>query len=355
MNEYLPNEPGWPGAAGANRWWVVVCGFLVVASLVPLRAAAALVETNVPLHLGFSSDVFAGINENDARAALKIWVQTILSENGLFVSPEPRVIEGGDAMLRAVRDKTVDAVTVTTEEYIQLRAPMGATSAILGANAGRVSEEYLLLVPRDRNLRELKDLRGGSLVLLDSPRASLASVWFETRLLQSGLGETRQFCSRVIQKTKLSQVVLPVFFHQADACVVTRRGFQTMVELNPQVGRQLQTLMTSPPLVPVVFAFRTDYTNLIRAQIEARIRDVGATPAGQQFLTLFQCDKLEMARLSVLDDAFELLTTHARLVAAVNPGVSAPPGVLPSSSANGTVVSSETSTLSPAGKDKAQP
>ena len=76
-------------------------------------------------------------------------------------------------------------------------------------------------------------------------RMSLALAWLDIALFNDGCRPVAEFC-RVEQNKKLTKVVLPVFFRQNDACVVTRRGFKTMSELNPQVGQQLRVLASSP-------------------------------------------------------------------------------------------------------------
>jgi phosphonate transport system substrate-binding protein len=301
-------------------WWRgFACLFLVAAGQVPLHAGEVLASahTNAMLRLGFSTSVFSGVNENDAKAAMKVWAQAILKEHSLSVPADPQVLTA-DAIATAMQNKLIDAVTLSAAEYRVIGAEFMSTNAILGATGGRVTEEYLLLVHRDSIIGRIEDLRGRSLIFFQNPRASLAPVWFETLLLQSGLGPTLRFCGRVIQGGKLSQVVLPVFFHQADACVVTRRGFQTMIELNPQVGRQLEILLSSPAMVPFAFLFRSDYSDPVRDQIMAEIKDVHSTVAGQQALALFQCESLEVHPISVLDSALELLATHARLSEAAN-------------------------------------
>ena len=55
---------------------------------------------------------------------------------------------------------------------------------------------------------------------------------------------------------KPSQAILPVFFKQAEAALVTRATFDTAVELNPQLGAALRTLSRSPQLIPAVAAVR---------------------------------------------------------------------------------------------------
>ncbi|MGA2138862.1 MAG: PhnD/SsuA/transferrin family substrate-binding protein [Verrucomicrobiia bacterium] len=315
MNEHPPDGPEWKWPAGVSRRCVFACLLAVAVGQAPVRAleAPTAANSNGVLRLGFSSSVFVGVNENDAKAATKVWAQTILLEHGATVVAEPTVLNGREAIASAVRNKLVDAVTMTAEEYWVLGGEFMSTNAVLGANGGLATEEYLLLVHRDSNIGRIDDLRGRSLIFFENGRASLAPVWFETLLLKSGLGQTSQFCGRVIQGTKLSQVVLPVFFRQADACVVTRRGFQTMVELNPQVGQQLKTLVSSPAMVPVAFLFRADYSDPVRDRIVAEIEKVHSSVAAQQVLTLFQCENLQVRPVSALDTALELLATHGRL------------------------------------------
>ena len=296
--------------------WVICALLLVVAAcqtLLHADEAPAADNSNTVLRLGFSSSMFAGVNENDAKAAMKIWAQTILLEHNVAVVAESQVLNGNDEIVSAVRNKLLDAVSLTAEEYHALGGEWMSTNSILGVNEGLITQEYLVLVHADSRMDRIEDLKGHSLVFFQNPTASLAPVWLDTQLLKSGMGQTRQVCIRVTQSAKLSQVVLPVFFRQIDACVVTRRGFKTMVELNPQVGQRLKILGTSPPLVPVVFVFRADYSVTVRDRIFTDITKVHTTVASQQVLTLFQCENLEVHSVSCLGPALELLETHARL------------------------------------------
>lgn len=309
-----------------RAWNLIACLFLMADGARTLSVAEPIVgaEASAVLRLGFSSSVFANVNENDAKAAMKLWTQAILREHGIAVPFDPQMLNGAEAIEHAVRNNLVDAVTITAEEFWGLEAPLISTNVILGVCEGLPTEEYILLVRQDRGFGRIDDLRGGSLAFCRNGRASLGSVWFETLALQSGLGETHRFCGLVVPEAKPSQAVLQVFFHQVDACVVTRRGFQTMAELNPQVGQQLKILASSPPMVPVVFVFRASYSDPAKDRIIAEVGHVHSTLAGQQIFTLFQCDSLEVRPISALDSALDLLATHARLLRAARTAESAP-------------------------------
>jgi ABC-type phosphate/phosphonate transport system substrate-binding protein len=272
-------------------------------------------NTNPLFHFGFSSSMITDVNENDVKAAMKVWAQVLSRERGIPVDTEPSVLNGVEAIAHAVRSKLVDAVALTTDEYWILNKEIQSSIFIAGIQDGSITEEYVLLVHRDSGIENLRDLRGRRLGFFLSSRMSLALTWLDTHLAKNGFGRTAEFC-RVKQDSKLSQVVLPVFFRQSDACLVTRLGFQTMSELNPQLGRQLKVLASSPELVPAGFCFRGNYTDPIKDRILGEIERVDMTPAGQQILTIFKSGKLKVYPISCLDSAFELLATHSRLFAA---------------------------------------
>ena len=274
-------------------------------------------ETSV-LHIGFSSATFGEVNENDAIAAVRIWAQDLAQERHIAADPQPKILRGIAEITAALTNGTVDCLDLTTDEYFALKGAVAMEHCVVAVKDGSITEEYVLLVRGDSGIERLGDLRGHKLGLLRSSRASLAPVWSETILAREGLGSTTGFYSQITTASKISQAVLPVFFRQLDACVVTRSGFETMVELNPQVGRQLKVLASSPPVVPVVFCFRAGYDSPIRAKVLAEIAQWHQTPAGRQILTLFQTETLEEQPVSCLDTALQLLAEHQRLCGETN-------------------------------------
>jgi len=164
---------------------------------------------------------------------------------------------------------------------------------------------------------------------------SLATIWLDTLLLQKGLRRAAEFCGRATFVNKATKVALPVFFRQADACLMTRRSFETMAELNPQLGKQLRVLAASPEVVPSGFAFRADYHSPFREQILVEMTQLSESPAGQQILALTQADRIQERPLSCLDSALELLATHRRLCSGTNSPGTATGGLSESQSHQG--------------------
>jgi phosphonate transport system substrate-binding protein len=260
--------------------------------------------------------MFADVNENDARAAMKVWIATVAQERGIPVDPNPQVFLTVEEVLQANRNVPLDGVGLVTPEFSRLCEAMKFDRMAVSIHGGTISEEYLLLVHQESGLERLEQLRGRTLNILQSPRMSLATIWLDTLLLQARQSPVADFFARTNSSNKVGRVALPVFFRQADACLLTRKSFQVMGELNPQIHQQLRILAFSPAFVPSGFALRADRESSLRAKVLTEMTRLNETPVGRQILTLTQADRIEERPISCLDSALELLATHARLGAA---------------------------------------
>lgn len=335
MSRYDQEQVAQPVRRGLGLLWWTVLGFGLLGA--PPRVSAEQAQPVAPtkvFRLGFSSSTFSDVNENDARAAVKVWAHMLFKERGLPVEPEPRILTGPAAIAQALRGKEVDAIALPTHEYRQLGEEVDSRLFIGGLNEGKITEEYVLLVHQASDVRRIEELRGRNLVCWQNSRMSLGSVWLDTVLLKDGFPRAAEFC-RITQSSKLAKAVLPVFFRQAEACLVTRRGFKTMCEMNPQVNQRLRVLLTSPELVPSGFCFRRGYDDPLRETIIAELAKIRLTPAGAQVLTLFQSGSLEAHPVSCLESAFALLALHERLCAGTTPPGPVKPILAPSKT-NGT-------------------
>ena len=285
-------------------------------------SAASQRDSRAPFRLAFSSSMFTEINENDARASIKVWAQTVAQERGIAAEADARIIKGTAAIIHALQSGEIDAVGLPTDEFFTVSRVVAFShlfAAVLGA---KMTEEYVVLVHRDNPAEHLAQLHGQRLLALANPRTSLAEPWLDTLLLRSGQPAVQTFFGSVQHAVKIPRVVLPVFFRHSDACLVNRRGFDTMCELNPQVGRQLRVIARSEPVVATVFCIRAGFESPSHGRILASLRDLHTTPAGQQVLAIFQSERLQEPPPEFLDSSFALLTEHARIMTAAK---TAPP------------------------------
>jgi phosphonate transport system substrate-binding protein len=188
---------------------------------------------------------------------------------------------------------------------IETEAPVGPLFVTTVGNTHEV--EYIVLTRRNADTADLTDLQGGSLLFYDNPRTCLAKPWLEAEI---GGKPLSAFFRSVDHDTKLTKTVLPVFFGQADACLVTRDGYDTMCELNPQIGSRLRIIAASPGLVTMVFFVREGYDAPFRDDFLRAMASIHENPSGLQILSLLRGDRIDRADLSCLDSARRILAAR---------------------------------------------
>ncbi|MBL8173212.1 MAG: PhnD/SsuA/transferrin family substrate-binding protein [Bryobacterales bacterium] len=264
-----------------------------------------------PLRFGLSEGVVAGMNINDARAAMRVWLRRVAGDLQVQLALVPEVFESFERIESQLRQGGLDAVGIDMIEYRQLARLLSSRCVVVPAQRDPLS--YVVLVKQGAGIKTIAGLRGRRLMMLTSQHARLAPHWLSTLLHAQENSEPAHFFSSVTAKGKPSQVILPVFFGQADACVVTRHGFLTMGELNPQVTARLDPIAQSPQVVAMLYAFRRDVDE---AGLQKTLQILGSVPqsaAGRQLLALFQFDRLEARGLDSLKDSLAILDEAAKI------------------------------------------
>jgi len=299
----------------SNRTWLARSSLLALIALAWVSPGRA-VEVEHPFRFGFSGALMPDVNENDARAAMKVWAKTLVAEGTVQGDPNLLFCQKLADLEAALTNCAVDGVAMSTREFATLRPRVKFNRFVLGTFGGSIYEEYLLLVHAGSGITNLASLRGHPLLLLRHAKMCLALPWLDTLLLERNLPPSRDFFASIAEETTANKTVLPVFFRKAEVCLITRRTFQTMCELNPQLGRNLQVLDVSPAFVTGGVFFREGYPARQQDQIVAELTAVRKSPAGNQVLTVFQSEGLDEHPASAFDSALALLAHRRQLLAA---------------------------------------
>ncbi|MEZ4650908.1 MAG: PhnD/SsuA/transferrin family substrate-binding protein [Candidatus Eisenbacteria bacterium] len=201
----------------------------------------------------------------------------------------------------------IDVAIATVPEFFALGIDPASVTLFGSIFDGNPTDRCLLLTRADSGRNDLASLRGATIQVFDNPRASLANDWLDVLLLDESLPLASDYFGRVVPTKKLSGTALPVFFRQADACLVTETGYETLIELNPQIGQQLQVVARSEPLVPGLGFFHPDFDGERRNDALSAILSVPDTEAGRQILRLFQVEAFGDIDSSYLDSARAIL------------------------------------------------
>jgi phosphonate transport system substrate-binding protein len=288
---------------------MAACVFWAALSFTAAGGERVSVDASPGLRVAVSESVIGEVNSTDLRAALKTWAGAIARQTGVRMDPE---LCTSEQLLQKIRSRQVDMFSLDVLEYAKVAAYV-YPELVMDETQLPGGEEYVLLVHQSSGIRSLADLHGRSLLLYKNTRTCMDRIWLDTLLASAHLGAADTLLSRVESNSKLSRVVLPVFFRQADACVATRRGYATMCELNPQLASQLHTLAVSPKLMVAFLAFHKDSPPEARQKFLAAVTELHKTVEGRQALMLFQGTRLVRVDVSVLNNSMEMLRAYDRL------------------------------------------
>jgi len=156
-------------------------------------------------------------------------------------------------------------------------------------------------------------LRGAQLVTHYHRDMVLSPAWLGTMLAANNLPQTDHFFASQKLTDNLNQVVLPVFFRRTDVACLARRNWETAVELNPQLGRDLRFLAVSPKLVPIAIAFRRGCSPEGRKILIDSILRVASVTAGQQIVALYQSHGFIVRPTSIMNSTIEMVRQFERI------------------------------------------
>jgi len=291
--------------------------FSWIAALLALLAASALAEETAPAtaakRMGYSSLFFIGVNPSDARNALIAITNDFVRESGVTPDGDPIIYENVTEIGGLLDRNQLSVVCMATSEYWLLRPRIAFDLFLTNIKNGTTDQVYVVLAREDGPIRTLADLRGKRLGELTNSDMNLADVWLDVELARQHLPPTAKLVANIARSNKPAKVVLPVFFKQLDACLVTRASYNLMVELNPQVGRQLRIVTTSPSYITVFYGFRPDTPAIPKAKVIRTMLDLHKSINGRQTLSLFQIEKIVEIPATALDSTLALLDEHARL------------------------------------------
>jgi ABC-type phosphate/phosphonate transport system substrate-binding protein len=277
------------------------------------KLCRAEIEQNL-LRLAISTDTLAGVNIDDARAAYLALINQYNKLQGGKVTAEvvPGVFIPSSEIMRDVRQGTVESFGVTAMEYAKL-IDLVDTGTVVLQDYLADGIEYILLVHKSSSFKKIADLRGAQLLSHRHRDMVMMPLWLDTMLAVGNLPSSGRFFGDISPRDNINQVVLPVFFRRADAACLSRRSWETAVELNPQLGHDLQILAVSPKVIPIVIAFRRNCNPVGRKLLLDSMLNVTNTIQGRQMAALYQANGFVQRPVSIMTGTLAMIREAERI------------------------------------------
>jgi phosphonate transport system substrate-binding protein len=269
------------------------------------------------LRIGFSSHTFVNTPSEDIRVAIMMLSQKVARKT--LGSAESRIYDSTQEIERDLKARQVDVIALMPEEFIFLRNRVPLEPMVVTSTDSGNTFEILLLVRKENQITGIWGLRDRAIVMPPkiTQYGNMYNIWVETLLLREGIPDMARFFSSVREARTSSQGLLPVFFRNADACVVTSNSYDLACELNPQIGRELKVIARIKGLAGGVIVIRRDLPEQRKLQVRQALLTLHEDQEGKQMLVLFQLSRLVPFPPEYLKTTEALLEEHhlkARMV-----------------------------------------
>ena len=294
-----------------RRQYLTLMAGTAVAALAPMKLRGE--NGRSVLRLAVSAETLAGANVNDARAAYKVWLREVRGQLGYDnAEAVPDIFIPSEDLIRSVRQGALDCYGVTALEFAKLVDLTDSDSLVIQDYLAD-GMEYLILVHSRSRFNQIADLKGAQVLSHLHRDMVLLPTWLRTMLAAHNLPAPENLFASLKFNNNLNQVLLPVFFHRADAACLARRSWETAVELNPQLGRDVRALAVSPKVIPIVFGFRRGTTANARKSLIESIQHVTTIPGGREIVAMYQSSDVVVKPVSVMKGTLEIVRQFERL------------------------------------------
>lgn len=263
--------------------------------------------------LACPKNTFPNVDLNDATAAVKVWGSELQKQLKMGVTFDLQIFENAEDITKYPKRDDLGLIITNTIDYFKLKSKMNLYPVVIPYDNHNVYKNFLILVKRDqyKTLKDVKDKKLGLQKIFLNP---IPSMWLDVLLWKNKMNSKEKFFSSIKEYDSESQLILSVFFGQNDICVASKVAYETMVELNPQVEKQLAILYTSPGYLTGISSFSKNSRKFSYSErLIVAAMDLGNYVAGKQILTLMKTEKLAKFKPEYLNTIQELLKDYNAL------------------------------------------
>ncbi len=255
-------------------------------------------------------NIFINVNINDAKAAIKVWGEALQKQLKMGVRFDLQIFDNADEIIESPIRGNFGLIMLNTIDYLNIKSKMHLYPVLVSTDKNSAYVHFLILV-KGKQFKDLKDLKNKKLGLLRRTYYPVSNMWLEVLLNKNKLSKKEEFFSSIKEFDSESQLIMSVFFGQNDVCMVSKKAFETMKELNPQLGEQLNTLTESPGYLKGLSCYTENSRKFSYSEkfIDASL-NLGSYSAGKQILTLLKTDEAIKFKTEYLESSQALLRDY---------------------------------------------
>ncbi len=274
-------------------------------------------EKTINLHLALPFHVLDELTRKDAQFAMDMWTKEIVrivkKQTNIHFIVTSDFLENDYTQTNLSLSKKFDLIILGALDFFDYNFDKYWESVALTTVKGHFPEEYLVLARKDRNYKDIRDLQSKKIALSKNQDERIIEYWLNYLLQKKHFGSADDFFKSQTFVTKDSKAIVSVFFNKADACVVNYNQFQTMVQLNPQIGQDLVVIAQSPAFARGMFCLKKTLDEKIKQIITNAALDLNKSQRGKQILAFFGQSSMIPSKPEYLETLRELVQNSKAL------------------------------------------
>jgi ABC-type phosphate/phosphonate transport system substrate-binding protein len=297
-----------PANYGIRIFFMFLVAVLCTIQIYPQQTGDA---PNEVYGVAFLRTMFPTADYNDAKAAIKIYVKNLQDQLLTGFSMKPVYFENTDELLKNFPKENLAVITLSSVDFLAYKSKLSLNPVLVNSGTEDPLETYIILIRKEENISSADALADKKFGMINDP---LSVMWLNVLLGSSKISKTgRQFKDIIIDKTE-SQLILSLFFGQLDGCLVSKTAFETMIEINPQIGSRLKILNSSPRLLRVIASFTTKFKRSRYSEsLLKNLTSLENYASGRQLFALTKTAKLAPFKDEYLDNVKALLSDYNKL------------------------------------------
>lgn len=268
--------------------------------------------------IGIMKNLFNDVNINDAGAACNVWIKEL---NKLYKSRydvDFKIYDNFNEVREALKEGYLAFLALNVSNYMKYKNKFTLTPQFVASFKGDSLFRYQLLVRKEDNYKNLKNLKKTKIGITTKYNNSIPSLWFDVNCAENNI-YNKDYFKEVVASPNESQLILNLFFGKIDACIVPEKMFKLMADLNPQIQNRLTPIISSPYYVLSVMCFTKNFSNKSDREffIENAL-NMQKLITGRQVMALMKIDKLVLFNDGDLNSYLNLLNEYKSIDRSAN-------------------------------------
>lgn len=266
---------------------------LLIYPLLMVKASDPFAEPS--LRVGLDAKSFPDFSQEDLEISIKLLSEELGKEIGIQTTIT--VYDDIKAMHTDFQQGTINFVVASSILLVTNFNNQQLSDGFRFVRADNSSDQVLVLSQKKYGKTDFKNFLGKRLVLAKSdPMTELYMDYLARRTFKQGYQKSFK---EIPREKNATQLILKLFFNQADITCVYYNAYQTAIDLNPQLEEQLQIIAHTDNIPQGAGFFHKNVPAAFRESVITQVLKLSSYARGQQLLQLFKSD--EAVRSSAID------------------------------------------------------